>query len=82
MRLKQVRTMKSIPRKLASVLWLAAAWVGGVAHAVSDLPGGPAFNQLNLHPPVTRMPEMLPVEAVTREALCRSRQPSTPHTDP
>lgn len=49
--------MKSIPRKLASVLWLAAAWVGGVAHAVSDLPGGPAVNQLNLHPPVTRIAE-------------------------
>ena len=52
-----MRTMKSIPRKLASVLWLAAAWVGGVAHAVSDLPGGPAVNQLNLHPPVTRIAE-------------------------
>ena len=49
--------MKSIPRKLASVLWLAAAWVGGAAHAVSDLPGGPAVNQLNLHPPVTRIAE-------------------------
>ena len=57
MRLKQVRTMKSIPRKLASVLWLAAAWMGGAAHAVSDLPGGPAVNQLNLHPPVTRIAE-------------------------
>ena len=52
-----MRTMKSIPRKLASVLWLAAAWMGGVAHAVSDLPGGPAVNQLNLHPPVTRIAE-------------------------
>lgn len=52
-----MRTMKSIPRKLASVLWLAAAWVGGAAHAVSDLPGGPAVNQLNLHPPVTRIAE-------------------------
>jgi len=52
-----VRTMKSIPRKLASVLWLAGAWVGGAAHAVGDLPGGPAVNQLNLHPPVTRIAE-------------------------
>ena len=52
-----MRTMKSIPRKLASVLWLAAAWMGGAAHAVSDLPGGPAVNQLNLHPPVTRIAE-------------------------
>ena len=25
------------------------------AHAVQDLPGGPAFKQLNLHPPVTRI---------------------------
>ncbi len=57
MRLKQVRTMKSIPRKLASVLWLAGAWIGSVAHAVSDLPGGPAVNQLNLHPPATRIAE-------------------------
>ncbi|MDY0105494.1 MAG: cytochrome c oxidase subunit II [Giesbergeria sp.] len=49
--------MKSIPRKLASALWLTGAWVGGMAHAVSDLPGGPAVNQLNLHPPVTRIAE-------------------------
>ena len=55
MRLNQVRTMKSIPRKLASALWWAGVWVGGAAHAVSDLPGGPAVNQLNLHPPVTRI---------------------------
>jgi len=47
--------MKSIPRKLASALWWAGVWVGGAAHAVSDLPGGPAVNQLNLHPPVTRI---------------------------
>lgn len=57
MRLKQVRTMKSIPRKLASALLLAGAWMAGAAHAVSDLPGGPAVNQLNLHPPVTRIAE-------------------------
>jgi len=57
MRLKQVRTMKSIPHKLASVLLLAGAWVGGAAHAVADLPGGPAVRQLNLHPPVTRIAE-------------------------
>ncbi len=49
--------MKSIPRKLASVLWLAGAWIGSAAHAVSDLPGGPAVNQLNLHPPATRIAE-------------------------
>ena len=50
-----MRTMKSIPRKLASALWWAGVWVGGAAHADSDLPGGPAVNQLNLHPPVTRI---------------------------
>lgn len=45
-----MRTMKSISNKLASLLLIAGAWVGGVAHAVQDLPGGPAVNQLNLHP--------------------------------
>lgn len=49
--------MKSISNKLASLLLIAGAWVGGVAHAVQDLPGGPAVNQLNLHPPVTRIAE-------------------------
>jgi len=39
----------------------AAAWLGAsavmAANAVNDLPGGPAVNQLNLHPPVTRIAE-------------------------
>ena len=48
--------MKSIPRKLASVLWLAAAWVGRGACRVRSA-GWPAVNQLNLHPPVTRIAE-------------------------
>ena len=51
--------MKSIFNKLAAV-WLAAfAWAGSVAFtaalAVNDLPGGPAVNQLNLHPAVTKI---------------------------
>jgi len=29
----------------------------GLAHAVQDLPGGPAVNQLNLHPAVTKIAE-------------------------
>ncbi|MDB5870283.1 MAG: cytochrome c oxidase, subunit [Polaromonas sp.] len=33
----------------------AAAWVSTAAYAVNDLPGGPAVNQLNLHPAVTRI---------------------------
>jgi cytochrome c oxidase subunit 2 len=38
-----------------------AAWAGSAvfsaAHAVNDLPGGPAVNQLNLHPAVTKIAE-------------------------
>ncbi|MEO5661530.1 MAG: cytochrome c oxidase subunit II [Polaromonas sp.] len=37
----------------------AAAWVSTAAYAVNDLPGGPAVNQLNLHPAVTRIAEEL-----------------------
>ena len=40
------------------ILVFAAAWLGAAAHAaVNDLPGGPAVNQLNLHPAVTRVAE-------------------------
>ena len=49
--------MKSISNKLASLLLIAGAWVGSAAHAVQDLPGGPAVNQLNLAPPVTKIAE-------------------------
>jgi cytochrome c oxidase subunit 2 len=37
----------------ASGAWLMCA----AAYAVNDLPGGPAVNQLDLHPPVTRLGE-------------------------
>ncbi|MBI5720075.1 MAG: cytochrome c oxidase subunit II [Burkholderiales bacterium] len=36
---------------------LGAALAAGPAFAVKDLPGGPAVNQLNLHPPMTRLAE-------------------------
>jgi cytochrome c oxidase subunit 2 len=53
--------MKSIFNKLASLLLAAGAWAGTaaftLAHAVNDLPGGPAVNQLNFHPAVTRIAE-------------------------
>jgi len=49
-----VRTMKSIYTKLGSLL-LAAGAFSPAAHAVNDLPGGPAVRQLNLHPAVTRI---------------------------
>jgi len=51
--------MKSISNKLTSLLLGATAWAGTAAftaaQAVNDLPGGPAVNQLNLHPPVTQI---------------------------
>ena len=46
--------MKSISNKLASLL-LALGALSPAAHAVNDLPGGPAVRQLNLHPAVTRI---------------------------
>lgn len=49
--------MKSISNKLASALLILGAWVGTAAYAVNDLPGGPAVNQLNLHPPATKIAE-------------------------
>jgi len=58
---KFVRTMKNISRKLASLLSRAGIFTGTVlataAHAVNDLPGGPAVNQLNFAPPVTKIAE-------------------------
>jgi len=52
-----VNMMKRIFNKSASVLLAASAWVATAAHAVKDLPGGPAVNQLNLHPAVTKIAE-------------------------
>jgi len=53
--------MKSILKTLAALFLAASAWAGTavftLAHAVNDLPGGPAVNQLNLHPPVTKIAE-------------------------
>lgn len=50
-------TTKRIANRLAGVLCWASAWAATAAYAVSDLPGGPAVNQLNLAPPVTRIAE-------------------------
>ena len=53
--------MKNISNQLASLLSragiFAGAWMVTAAHAVNDLPGGPAVNQLNMHPPVTKIAE-------------------------
>ena len=47
--------MKSISSKLKAFAAMAGTGMGAAAHAVQDLPGGPAVNQLNLHPAVTRI---------------------------
>jgi cytochrome c oxidase subunit 2 len=51
--------MKSISNKLASLLCHAGIWTGAwaatAAYAVNDLPGGPAVNQMNLHPAATKI---------------------------
>lgn len=44
---------KPLQRRSAALLALGLSGMASVAHAVADLPGGPAVNQLNLHPPVT-----------------------------
>jgi cytochrome c oxidase subunit 2 len=45
--------IKNIFNKLAGTFLTASGLGVGVAHAVNDLPGGPAVNQMNLHPAVT-----------------------------
>jgi cytochrome c oxidase subunit 2 len=52
-----VNTMKSAKNGLLSLMLFVGAWLSTAAHAVSDLPGGPAVRQLNLHPPVTKIAE-------------------------
>ena len=51
----------SILNKLSRPLQAATLWGSSVAftvaHAVGDLAGGPAVNQLNFHPPVTKIAE-------------------------
>ncbi len=53
--------MKSIFNTLARQLTVVGAWASTTAltaaHAVNDLPGGPAVRQLNLHPAVTKIAE-------------------------
>ena len=53
--------MKSIFNTFNRFVLTLGAWVGSVAFtaalAVNDLPGGPAVNQLNLHPAVTKIAE-------------------------
>ena len=45
----------SLNRLTQASLTLVAALASGTAMAVNSLPGGPAVNQLDLHPPVTQI---------------------------
>ena len=45
--------VSALCRCLAAALAASAATAASAARAVNDLPGGPAVNQINLHPPVT-----------------------------
>ncbi len=46
-----------VGRKPAALVAWLAVWASNAAYAVNDLPGGPAVNQLNLHPAVTKIAE-------------------------
>ncbi len=56
-----VKTMKNFSNPLLSLLSrvgiFVGAWAATAAYAVNDLPGGPAVNQLNLPPAVTKIAE-------------------------
>ena len=52
---------KDFSKHMSTLGYGAAAWgltaLASAAHAVNDLPGGPAVRQLNFHPPVTQIGE-------------------------
>ena len=51
-----MKMMKSLGQKVGQLsLTLGALLATSAALAVNDLPGGPAVNQLDLHPPVTKI---------------------------
>lgn len=49
------KTLTHWRRRAAAGAGGALAWAAQAAWAVGDLPGGPARNQIDLHPPVTRI---------------------------
>jgi cytochrome c oxidase subunit 2 len=51
--------MKTIKRALMGVLACSGLLFAGAALAVGDSPGGPAVNEVNLQPPVTKIAEEL-----------------------
>jgi len=53
-----MNTMKAISTKVSQAMLGASLWVAStLAAATGDLPGGPAVNQLDLHPAVTKIAE-------------------------
>ncbi len=55
---QSLRTRWHSLRDAATLLALGAgAWTSVMAQKVNDLPGGPAVNQLNFAPPVTKIAE-------------------------
>jgi len=56
-----VNAAKDFSKHMSTLGYGAAAWgltaLASAAHAVNDLPGGPAVRQLNFHPPVTQIGE-------------------------
>ena len=61
LRQEEVNAAKHISKLLGTWSCAAAVWgattLATAAHAVNDLPGGPAVRQLNFHPPVTKIGE-------------------------
>jgi cytochrome c oxidase subunit 2 len=51
------RRAASVSSAAATLVAGAGAWISTAAHAVNDLPGGPAVNQLNFAPPATKIAE-------------------------
>jgi cytochrome c oxidase subunit 2 len=49
--------LRKLSNQVAYASLASAAWLSTAAHAVNDLPGGPAVNQLNFAPPVTKIAE-------------------------
>lgn len=57
----EVSAINNIPRRLVTALRMGGLWVAtwgaAAAYAVNDLKGGPAVNQLYLHPAATKIAE-------------------------
>ncbi len=54
------KTMKIVKQALSGMLLVFGGWcLSGLAYAVNDSPGGPAVNQLNFQPPVTKIAEQI-----------------------